>query len=103
MHNEAGTDLSYVKARLHASRVMAWNMLYVALKFIKEDDIPSIPFAALCAVLRGAIAVLETRALDDEEVVDLHGLTGLLRLTKWFGRRWVIGEEYLRNMHELLP
>jgi hypothetical protein len=95
-------DPSFITAALQASRVMAWKMLRVATQVIKtESEVRNVPFAALCAVLRGAIVVLETRK-DDENVVTEEDLDGLWRVLKWFARRWRIGEKYLARVEQLL-
>jgi hypothetical protein len=96
-------DLSFITAALHASRVMACKMLRVAMQVVKtEREILHVPFAALCAVLRGSIVVLETRREDDEDVMTEGDLDGLVRITKWLAGRWSIGKEYLRRMEQLL-
>lgn len=80
---------------------MAWKMLRVAIEIIKvETEIIQVPFAALCAVLRGAIAVLETRK-DDEDIVSEEDLEGFWKIMMWFAKRWSIGEEYRRIVEQL--
>lgn len=80
---------------------MAWKMLRVAIEIIKsEADIIQVPFAALCAVLRGAIAVLETRR-HDEDIISEEDLEGFRKIMTWFARRWSIGKEYLRQLEQL--
>jgi hypothetical protein len=82
---------------------MAWQMLRVAVQVIRtERDIAQNPFAALCAVLRGAIVVLETRAGDDHVVMTKDDLEGMKRIGSWFKRRWRIGEVYMTKLEELL-
>lgn len=82
---------------------MVWNMLRVAIEIIKtEIDIIRIPFAALCAVLRGAIVVLETRKQNGEDVVTDEDVAGLRRILNLFAGRWGIGGEYLIRVEHLL-
>ena len=76
-------------------------MLCVAIDAIQvESDILQVPFAALCAVLRGAIVVLETRN-GGEDIVAEKDLKGLWRLMTWFAGRWDIGKEYLIRVEQL--
>lgn len=99
--NISGPSLPFIAAALHASRIMAWKMLCVAIDAIQvESDILQVPFAALCAVLRGAIVVLETRN-GGEDIVAEKDLKGLWRLMTWFAGRWDIGKEYLIRVEQL--
>lgn len=82
---------------------MAWQMLRVATQVIEtERDIAQTPFAALCAVLRGAIVVLETRGEEDQVVITSDDLEGMSRIRNWFAKRWRIGEVYMTKLAELL-
>jgi hypothetical protein len=81
---------------------MAWQMLRVALQIIKTDrDIAQTPFAAVCAVLRGAIAVLETRTDDDRIAMTRDDLEGMGKIMRLFAKRWRIGETYMTRLEEL--
>ncbi|KAH7384345.1 hypothetical protein DE146DRAFT_223438 [Phaeosphaeria sp. MPI-PUGE-AT-0046c] len=101
--DEGFPDISFVAAGLQLSRVMVWNMLRVAIRMVRtESDVIRIPFAALCAVLRGAIVVLETRRTDQEDVVTEEDVTGLKRVLNWFTGRWGIGGAYLVRIEQLL-
>lgn len=82
---------------------MAWQMLRVATQVIKtERDIAQTPFAALCAVLRGAIVTLKTRTEDDQVVITKHDLEDMNRVMHWFAERWRIGEVYMTRLQDLL-
>jgi hypothetical protein len=82
---------------------MVWNMLRVAIRMIRtEIDVLRIPFAALCAVLRGVIVVLETRKHDEEDVVTQEDVDGLRRILNLFAGRWGIGGEYSASVEQLL-
>lgn len=82
---------------------MAWDMVYVAIQKIQsKTEIPRLPFAGLCCVLRAGLAVLETRGLVDEDVVEDESLRGFRRTIEWFATRWDLGSVYLRRLDELI-
>ncbi|KAH7401223.1 hypothetical protein BKA66DRAFT_98299 [Pyrenochaeta sp. MPI-SDFR-AT-0127] len=98
-------DPLYIKAHLALkySRRMAWDMVRVAIdKIENEAEIPNLPFAGLCAVLRAGLAVLETKEYVAEDVIENIELEGYLRIMRWFSGRWNVSSQYLKKAEELL-
>jgi hypothetical protein len=88
---------------LKYSRRMAWDMVRVAIQKMQfESEIPYLPFAGLCAVLRAGLAVLETRDFVDEEIIEEVELHEFKKILEWFGGRWDTGREYLQRFEALL-
>jgi hypothetical protein len=95
----------YIKAHLALkySRRMAWDMVRVAIQKIQSAaEIPHLPFAGLCCVLRAGLAVLETRTYVNEDVVGEDEVQGFKQILEWFADRWGIGSDYLKRLEELL-
>jgi hypothetical protein len=95
----------YIKVHLALkySRRMAWDMVRVAIQKIpSEAEIPYLPFAGLCCVLRAGLAVLETKDFVNEDVVEDGEVHGFKQILEWFARRWGIGGEYLNRLEGLL-
>ena len=77
---------------LHYSRRMAWDMVRVMIEKIEnEDDLPCLPFAGVCCVIRAAIAVLETGQDGNTDMPNEDEITGFLKILGWFSRRWSVG------------
>lgn len=77
---------------LHYSRRMAWDMIRVMIEKIEnEDDLPCLPFAGVCCVIRAAIAVLETGQDGNVDMPNGDEITGFLKILGWFARRWSVG------------
>jgi hypothetical protein len=95
----------YIKAHLALkySRRMAWDMVRVAVQKIQSAaEIPHLPFAGLCCVLRAGLAVLETRTYVIEDVVEEEEVQGFKQILEWFADRWGIGSDYLKRLDELI-
>jgi hypothetical protein len=96
-------DYIKVHLALKYSRRMAWDMVRVAIqKISNETEIPHLPFAGLCCVLRAGLAVLETKEFVNEDVIEDGEVHGFKQILEWFARRWGIGGEYLKRLEELL-
>jgi hypothetical protein len=98
-------DQEYIKVHLALkySRRMAWDMVRVAIEKIQsEAEIPHLPFAGLCCVLRAGLAVMETKEFVNEDVVKHDEVCGFRQILEWFAARWGIGREYLNKLDELL-
>jgi hypothetical protein len=95
----------YIKVHLALkyARRMAWDMVRVAIEKIQnEAEIPYLPFAGLCCVLRAGLAVMETKEFVNEDVVNNDEVYGFRQILDWFAARWGIGSEYLNKLDELL-
>jgi hypothetical protein len=104
-HTLGMPDPKYIKVHLALkySRRMAWDMVRVAIQKIQtEAEIPHLPFAGLCCVLRAGLAVLETKEFVNEDVVGDDEVRGFRQILEWFARRWGIGAEYLNRLEELV-
>lgn len=77
---------------LQYCRRMAWDMVHVMIGLItKEDDLPYLPFAGVCCVIRAAVAVLETRKYVDEVGLGMEDLHSFALILGWFAKRWSVG------------
>lgn len=100
--NAPTSDYLKVNIALKYSRRMAWDMVRVAIQKIQlEAEIPYLPFAGLCAVLRAGLAVLETREFVDEDIINEVELRAFRNVLNWFAGRWNIGRQYLSRLEEL--
>lgn len=63
-------------------------------KIEKEEDLPYLPFAGVCCVIRAAIAVLETKKYTSEDEPSAEEVRGFLLVLGWFARRWSVGGEF---------
>ncbi|KAL5378531.1 hypothetical protein DPSP01_009113 [Paraphaeosphaeria sporulosa] len=80
---------------LQYSRRMAWDMVHVMIQKIKkEEDLPYLPFAGVCCVIRAAIAVLETKQYTNEDAPNAEEVHNFLVVLSWFARRWSVGGEF---------
>ncbi|KAL5453507.1 hypothetical protein PMIN07_007923 [Paraphaeosphaeria minitans] len=87
---------------LQYSQRMAWDMVHVMIQKIqREEDLPSLPFAGVCCVIRAAIAVLETKRYTSDEEPRAEEVHGVLLVLSWFARRWSVGVQYLQRAREL--
>jgi hypothetical protein len=80
---------------LHYSRRMAWEMVHVMIgKIESEDELPQLPFAGLCCVIRAAVAVIETKEYEEEFASSDMEFEKFNRILSWFAARWHVGGEY---------
>jgi hypothetical protein len=104
-HTLERPDQEYIKVHLALkySRRMAWDMVRVAIEKIQsEAEIPHMPFAGLCCLLRAGLAVIETKEFVNEDVVTDDDVHGFRQILQWFAARWGIGTDYLNKLDELL-
>ncbi|KAH8731666.1 hypothetical protein GQ44DRAFT_604645 [Phaeosphaeriaceae sp. PMI808] len=95
-------EFAKVQLALKYSRRMSWDMVRVAIEKIScEAEVPHLPFAGLCCVLRAGLVVLETRDYVNDDIVGEGDIQGFRKILEWFARRWGIGDMYLRRMSEL--
>ncbi|KAF2845694.1 hypothetical protein T440DRAFT_493260 [Plenodomus tracheiphilus IPT5] len=98
-----GPDYTKAHLALKYSRRMAWDMVRTAIQKIQfEAEIPHLPFAGLCCVLRAGVAVIETAEFMAEEVTEPEEIGEFLKILDWFSVRWSIGREYIRRVEEML-
>jgi hypothetical protein len=79
---------------LQYSRRMAWDMVHVMIQKIEnEDDLPYLPFAGMCCVIRAAIVVLETKRYINGDGLSVEEIRSFLIVLGWFARRWSVGSK----------
>jgi hypothetical protein len=77
---------------LRYARRMAWDMVHVMIQKVqREDDVPCLPFAGVCCVLRAAIAVLETTRYASGDQPSVEEIRSFLVVLGWFACRWGVG------------
>ncbi|KAI8932949.1 hypothetical protein NX059_010418 [Plenodomus lindquistii] len=98
-----GPDYTKAHLALKYSRRMAWDMVRVAIRKIQfKEEIPHLPFAGLCCVLRAGLAVFETAEFMAEDVTEPGEIADFLKILDWFSTRWTIGREYVRRVEKVL-
>lgn len=92
-----------VELTLMFGRRMAWDMVRAALGSVdSKEEVARLPFAALCCVLRAAIAVLETCRLPGDEVVSKEEVKKLQRVVSWFAARWGVGQQFETKLADIM-
>ncbi|KAF1980344.1 hypothetical protein BU23DRAFT_594590 [Bimuria novae-zelandiae CBS 107.79] len=98
------SDTAATKAlmALQYSRRMAWDMVHVMIEKIEtEDDLPYLPFAGVCCVIRAGIAVFETSKYGSGDEPSNEEIHGFLTILEWFARQWSVGVQYLERARAL--